>query len=94
MINEIINRPGVAGAVLQTQLGFIHSFIKGNRAFADLKYGEEDSISPSTQIFPAKKKLTRDIYFPYPPWGTLEVSPVLKLNSVCYGMFCPLGLKE
>ena len=22
-----------------------------NRAFADLRYGEEDSISPSTQIF-------------------------------------------
>ena len=28
---------------------------KGNRAFADLRYGEEDSISPSTVIFPATK---------------------------------------
>ena len=27
-----------------------HSFIKGNCAFPDLRYGEEDSISPSTQI--------------------------------------------
>ena len=25
--------------------------LKGNRAFADLRYGEEDSISPITQIF-------------------------------------------
>ena len=28
------------------------------------------------------------------PWGTLEVSSVLRLKSVCYGMFCPLGLNE
>ena len=28
---------------------------KGNRAFADLRYGEEDSISPNTQIFAATK---------------------------------------
>ena len=28
---------------------------KGNRGFADLRYGEEDSISPSTQIFPTTK---------------------------------------
>ena len=29
--------------------------VKGNRGFADLRYGEEDSISPSTLIFPATK---------------------------------------
>ena len=28
---------------------------KGNRAFADLRCGEEDSISPSTHNFVAKK---------------------------------------
>ena len=28
---------------------------KGNCAFAELRYGEEDSTSPSTQIFPATK---------------------------------------
>ena len=28
---------------------------KGNRAFADLRYGEEDTSSPSTQIFAATK---------------------------------------
>ena len=28
---------------------------KGNRAFADLRYEEEDSISPSTLIFAAIK---------------------------------------
>ena len=28
---------------------------KGNRAFADLRYGELDSISPSTLMFAAKK---------------------------------------
>ena len=28
---------------------------KGNRAFSDLNCGEEDSISPGTLIFPAKK---------------------------------------
>ena len=33
----------------------LHSSCKGNRAFADLRYGEEDSISPSTLIFPATK---------------------------------------
>ena len=27
----------------------------GNRAFADLRYWEEDSSSPSTLIFPATK---------------------------------------
>ena len=32
-----------------------NSFANGSRAFADLRYGEEDSISPSTQIFPATK---------------------------------------
>ena len=26
--------------------------------------------------------------------GTLEVSPVLKLKSVCYVIFCPLGLND
>ena len=30
-------------------------FYKGNRAFADLIYGEEDNISPSTLIVPATK---------------------------------------
>ena len=25
--------------------------VKGNRAFADLRYGEEDGISPSTLMF-------------------------------------------
>ena len=30
---------------------------KGNRAFADLRYGEEDSISPSTLIVAATKGL-------------------------------------
>ena len=28
---------------------------KGNRAFADLRYWEEDSISPTTLIFPGTK---------------------------------------
>ena len=28
---------------------------KGNRAFADLRYGKEDDISPSTLIFAATK---------------------------------------
>ena len=28
---------------------------KGNRAFADLRYGEEDSIGPSTLVFPTTK---------------------------------------
>ena len=32
---------------------YVH--IKGNRAFADLRYGREDSISPSTLIFDATK---------------------------------------
>ena len=30
-------------------------FTKGNRAIADLRYEEEDSISPGTLIFPATK---------------------------------------
>ena len=30
---------------------------KGNRAFADLRYGEEDSISPRTLIVAATKGL-------------------------------------
>ena len=29
---------------------------KGNRALADLRYKEKDSISPSTLIFPATKR--------------------------------------
>ena len=36
-------------------LSQIESCAKGNRAFADLSYGEEDSIGPSTQIFAATK---------------------------------------
>ena len=43
----------------------LHS-VKGNRAFADLRYWEKDSICPSTLIFPATKKLTRDIYLHIP----------------------------
>ena len=31
------------------------TYRKGNRAFADLRYGKEDSISPSTLIFAATK---------------------------------------
>ena len=30
-------------------------FSNRDRAFADLRYGEEDTISPSTLIFPATK---------------------------------------
>ena len=34
----------------------INTYInKGNRAFPDLRYGREDSISPSTLIFAATK---------------------------------------
>ena len=32
-----------------------YTFIKGNCTFGDLKYGEEDSISPSTLIIGATK---------------------------------------
>ena len=36
--------------------GLCHpAFSKGSRAFADLRYGKEDSISPSTLIFAAAK---------------------------------------
>ena len=52
------------------------------------------TVSVLAHKFFLSKKLTQVIYFPYPPWGTLKVSPVLKLNSVCYGMFYPLGLNE
>ena len=38
-----------------TSLFNIILFSKGNRAFADLRYVEEDSISPSTLIFAATK---------------------------------------
>ena len=34
----------------------MNCFVKGNRAFADLRYGEEDSISPSTHIVPVTKE--------------------------------------
>ena len=44
--------------------------------------------------FSCQKGLTWDIYSPYRPWGMLKVSPGLKLQSVCYSMFCPLGLNE
>ena len=33
----------------------IGSFDKGNRGFADIRYGEEDSISPIILIFAAVK---------------------------------------
>ena len=35
--------------------------LNGNRVFADLKYGEEDSISPNTLFFSCHKGLTQDI---------------------------------
>ena len=34
---------------------FVYQGLKGNRAFADLRYGRKDSISPNTLIFPATK---------------------------------------
>ena len=49
VLNPLFNRPCVAGAVLQTP----PLLIKGNRAIADLRYWEEDRISPSTLIFAA-----------------------------------------
>ena len=33
----------------------VNLLYKGNRAIADLRYGKEDSISPSTLIFAATK---------------------------------------
>ena len=30
--------------------------LKGNRAFADLRYGEDNSISPSTLLFAVTKR--------------------------------------
>ena len=47
---------------------------KGNRAFADLRYGEEDSLSPSTLfvadtqqicLFEEEKIRRKNIYFLY-----------------------------
>ena len=61
---------------------WVSELVKGNRAFADLRYGEEVSISPST-LFCCHKELTRDIYSPYAPWGTLEVSSDMKPKWVC-----------
>ena len=40
---------------------------KGNRAFADLRYGEEDSISLSTLFFAATNGLLRIYTFHIPP---------------------------
>ena len=56
-----MNSPGLATSESQLRyLGKMHLHItKENPAFADLRYGEEDSISPST--------LTWDIYFQYAP---------------------------
>ena len=34
---------------------FVGANTRENRTFAELRYGEEDSISPSTLIFPATK---------------------------------------
>ena len=40
---------------------------RGHPSSANLRYGEEDSISPSALTFAAMKGLTQDIYFLYPP---------------------------
>ena len=39
-------------------------FPKGNRAFADLKYGEENITSPRKLIFPARKGRMYSVYIP------------------------------
>ena len=66
-------------------------FSKGN----PVRHAQEDSITHSWHTtLSCPKGLTQDIYSPYPHWGTQEVSPVLKLISVCHGIFCPLGLNE
>ena len=53
------NEPYIHGMVVSAEdygiFGWDKYRYKGNGAFADLRYGEEDSISPSTLIFPATK---------------------------------------
>ena len=39
---------------------------KGHPPSADLRYGEEDSICPSTLIYTAIKKQTQNLDSPYP----------------------------
>ena len=43
------------GKPSQKKISFLTDIDKGNRAFADLRYGEEDGISPRTLIFAAIK---------------------------------------
>ena len=49
-LHTTIPSPRCLGAIDQT-----YQSHKGNRAFADLRYGKEDSISPGTLIFAATK---------------------------------------
>ena len=46
--------------------------------------GKKDSISPSKLNFSCHKGLTWDIYSPYTPWATLEVSSEMKPKWVCW----------
>ena len=52
------------------------------------------TVSVLAHSFFYHKGLTWNIFSPYPPRSSLEVSSVLRLKSVCYGMFCPLGLND
>ena len=48
---------------------------KGHPPSADLRYGDEDTISPSTLISAARKGYLRIIHSLYSPWCTQENSP-------------------
>ena len=51
----------------------------GSKPFADIRYGEEDSISPKHKA----QRANSGIYSPYIPWSTLEVSSEMKPKWVC-----------
>ena len=62
-----------------TSLPFPPFETKGHTRSADLRYEEEDSVSPR-RLFLCHKEPTHDIYSPYPPLCTQEVSSEMKLK--------------